>query len=133
MNLFRPSIGFFLTYAIMFTLWAQSARGSQARTVKLDDKKVARIFITPGRSTILSFPLKPSKVVLGNNGAFKVEYIDNDLAISVRASGLRSNLFVYLQGRRFAFDLVGVSTLSDEIILVRDLAEVSVPLKLKNE
>ena len=51
----------------------------KARTVRLDDKKTESIFITPGRSTILSFPTHPSKVILGNQGLFTVEYVENDL------------------------------------------------------
>lgn len=124
-------IAFPIFFVLAIFVRSSSVSAMQARTILLDDKKVARILVATGRSTILNFPLRPTKVVLGNNGAFKVEYIENDLAISVRSSGLRSNMFVYLQGRRFAFDLVGTSAPSDEIVLIRDLVEVDEPKKRK--
>ena len=35
--------------------------------------------ITPGRTTVLSFPSRPTKVILGNRGVFAVEYVENDI------------------------------------------------------
>jgi hypothetical protein len=93
-----------------------------ARTVYLSESTMATIRVVPGRSTILSFPVKPNKVILGNQGLFAVEYVENDLAVAALRSEARSNLFVYMEGRRFAFDL-RTSPQGDEIILVRDAVE----------
>ncbi len=93
-----------------------------ARTVYLSESTMATIRVVPGRSTILSFPVKPNKVILGNHGLFAVEYVENDLAVAALRSEARSNLFVYMEGRRFAFDL-RTSPQGDEIILVRDAVE----------
>ena len=104
----------------------------EARTIRLDDKKIAPIYVRVGHSTILSFPVKPAKVVVGNTGAFSVQYIENDLAISPLVPGVSSNVFVYLQGRRFGFDLVPNQG-SDEIVIVRDMVDKSVPVRIQNE
>jgi hypothetical protein len=94
------------------------------RTVRLSNLSVVALRIAPGRSTIVSFPTKPAKVILGNSALFAVEYVENDLAISSIARGQVSNLFVYLEGRRFAFDLVPVPWNSaDSIVVVRDQEE----------
>lgn len=90
------------------------------RIVKLGNMSIAAIRITPGRSTILNFPTKPSKVILGNQGNFAVEYVESDLAIAALRPGARGNLFVYLEGRRFSFDLVTVPAGGDSIVEVRD-------------
>lgn len=121
-----------LTVLAFFFLTQQSF-GREARTLHLTDKKVAPIYVAPGRTTILSFPVKPSKVVLGNKGLFALEYIENDLAISAASTQSHSNLFVYLEGRRFAFDLIGTSHNSDEIVIIRDQKDVNVPVRIKNE
>lgn len=113
-------------------LWMEVVQAKEARTVKLNDRKVAQIYVRAGRSTILNFPLKPSKVILGNTGAFAVQYIENDLAISPLTAGASSNLFVYLQGRRFGFDLVP-SQAADEIVIVRDILDKNVPVRIQNE
>ena len=99
------------------------AHAGEVRTVKLNQTSVGRIFLSPGRSTVLSFPTKPAKVILGNQGVFALEYVENDLAIAALTQHSHSDLFVYLDGRRFAFDLVTVSGGGDTIVLVRDALE----------
>lgn len=99
----------------------QQHRGRpDVRTVRLGNLSIAPIRIVPGRSTILSFPIKPSKVILGNQGMFAVEYVESDLAIAALHTTARGNLFVYLEGRRFAFDLVTVAAGGDSIVVIRD-------------
>jgi hypothetical protein len=103
----------------------------EARTLKLNEKQVAKIAVAPGRTTVLSFPSRPTKVILGNRGMFAVEYVENDLAIAALSSSAHSNLFVYLEGRRFAFSLSTNGGMADEIILVRDSLETKMEVKLK--
>ncbi len=116
---------------ILFIFLGLSAFATKARTVYLSETDMASIRVVPGRSTILSFPIKPNKVILGNQGMFAVEYVENDLAIAALRGDARGNLFVYMEGRRFAFDLSTKSASGDEIILVRDLVEK--PVRGKNE
>jgi hypothetical protein len=54
--------------------------------------------------------MEPEKVVLGTKNSFSIEYIKSDLTISPNTINSRSNLFVYLQGRRFVFDLITSSS-----------------------
>jgi hypothetical protein len=74
------------------------------KTIKLCEKSVAPISISP-KGTVLEFPSEPEKVVLGTKASFSIEYIRSDLAISPNMLSSKSNLFVYLQGRRFVLDL----------------------------
>lgn len=109
-----------LVASILFTFKALA--GESAKVVRLDDKTVATVYIS-GRGTVLEFPVKPTKVILGKNGSFGLEYVENDLAISPLSPSARSNLFVYLFGRRFSFDLVTSMTAGSAIVQVRDSAE----------
>lgn len=114
--------------SILFSLFCyRQAHAKDVRTVKLDQTSVARVYVAPGRSTILSFPSKPAKVILGNQGVFAVEYVENDLAIAALSGHSHSDLFVYLEGRRFAFDLESVTGGGDTIVLVRDAIEPPKP------
>lgn len=90
------------------------------RVLRMNSEMVAPIRIRTGKTTVLNFPLKPSKVILGAPGSFAIEYVENDLAIAALTPGASSNLFVYLEGRRFAFDLSQVASDGDAIVLVRD-------------
>ncbi len=121
----------FLVFIILFGLYEGEAWSKDARTIRISERRTATIYIHPGRSTILNFPSKPTKVVLGSKGLFAIEYVENDLAVSVLSGTARSNLFVYVSGRRFAFDLVTTSAIGDEIVLVRDDLEREIPLKVK--
>jgi hypothetical protein len=116
--------------ALLLVFVSLSAFAAKARTVYLSETDMASIRVVPGRSTILSFPIKPNKVILGNQGMFAVEYVENDLALAALRGEARGNLFVYMEGRRFAFDLSTVSGSGDEIILVRDVVEM--PVRGKN-
>ena len=90
------------------------------RVVKLGRETIASIHVVPGRSTILSFPTKPSKVILGSQGIFAIEYVENDVALSALQPHGVSNVFVYMEGRRYAFDLFIASESNDSIVTVLD-------------
>lgn len=102
-----------------------------ARMIRLNDKRTETVYVTPGISTLLSFPSRATKVVLGNKNAFSIQYIENDLAISALTYGGRSNLFIYLDGRRFGFNLHTVNEGGDEIVLVRDTDETKYKVKVR--
>ena len=106
----------------VFMLLVSKAFAGEVRTVRLSDEKVAQISVS-NRGTVLSFPVKPTRVILGKKGAFGIEYVENDLAVTPLGPGVRSHLFVYLYGRRFSFDLVGGNDLGAAIVLVRDLLD----------
>lgn len=100
-------------------LWLGSADAQVVKTLRLSDESVAQVVVST-RGTVLSFPVKPTKVILGKAQSFGVEYVESDIAISPLSLGARSNLFVYLYGRRFAFDLVASDSAASSVILVKD-------------
>ena len=57
------------------------AQRKEVREVFANDREMKTIYLTLGRSTILSFNDKPVKVVSGNSNYFNVEYIGNDLTL----------------------------------------------------
>lgn len=109
----------FLGIVVFGDLTSASVRPS-AKTFYMKDTDVAQVKIHLGKSTVLSFPTRPSKLVVGNKNQFAVEYIENDVAITALHSSARSNLIVYLQARRFCFDLSTSQKEGDEILLIRD-------------
>lgn len=107
-----------ITLALCFSpqIFAQSVK-----TIKICDKNVAPIVIST-KGTVLDFPSEPEKVILGTKGAFSIEYIRTDLAISPLNMQAKSNLFVYLQGRRFALDL-STSSMGTSLFYIKDCDE----------
>lgn len=98
------------------------ALGQEVKVLHLSEENIGKTLIST-RGTVLSFPAKPTKVILGRSGSFGIEYVENDLAISPLNTNSRSNLFVYVLGRRFAFDLVASSQSGTSVIQVRDALE----------
>ena len=104
----------------------------KARTIRLNDERTEPIYIGIS-GAVINFPSHPTKVILGNKGAFAVEYNADDLALSALRQGAHSNLFVYLEGRRYGFNLIAVSAGGDEIVLVRDTNEQKIKAKIRYE
>lgn len=112
-------------------LWNSRAIAKDVCVVRLDDKTVAHVPVAP-LGSVLNFPTKPANTLAGRNGVFGIEYVENDIAVSPLSASSRINLFVYLQGRRFTFDLAakpGGCTL----VLVRDPIEQKSKVEYKQK
>ncbi|MBI3535746.1 MAG: hypothetical protein HY072_09720, partial [Deltaproteobacteria bacterium] len=60
---------------------ARMGHTKNIKLLRLNNNVVATVKISP-KGTIISFPTKPTKVILGNKGSFGIEYVENDLAVS---------------------------------------------------
>lgn len=95
----------FLNLIILIYLGSNVWANGNVKTLYLCENTVASALISP-KGSVLDFPGDPEKVVLGTKASYAIEYIRNDLAVSPASINSRSNLFVYLQGRRFSLDLM---------------------------
>ncbi|MCC7403244.1 MAG: hypothetical protein IT288_02500 [Bdellovibrionales bacterium] len=118
----RSELFFFTLILVLLTSFTINAFAEEAKIIRLDEKTIGRVLIST-RGTVLSFPIKPTKVILGRAGTFGIEYVESDLAISPLNTAARSNLFVYLYGRRFSFDLVTSPQGGSPVIRVLDAIE----------
>ena len=112
-----------LLLSLISPLWADSVKN-----VRLCEKSVLTAYIS-SRGTVLDFPAEPEKVVLGTKNTFSIEYIRNDLTISPLSLHSRSNLFVYVQGRRFVLDLNTSQAGGTATYFIRDCLEDRVKVK----
>ncbi|MCX6126588.1 MAG: hypothetical protein NTV34_17790 [Proteobacteria bacterium] len=112
------------------TILKTSNYSGDAKIVHLSNKDVATIYIHPGGS-VLSFPAKPSKVVLGREGQFDVQYIEHDVAVVALSQGANASMFVYLLGRRYAFNLVTAVGKGERIIVIRDPYDDRIEIEVK--
>lgn len=118
----RAELFFFALILVLLLAFTLNAFAGEVKVIRLDEKSVGQVLIST-RGTVLSFPIKPSKVILGRAGTFGIEYVENDLAISPLNTAARSNLFVYLFGRRFSFDLMTSTQGGSPVIRVLDAIE----------
>ena len=101
------------------------------KNVYCEDSKMVPILVKPTFTTILNFPIKPDSVVLGSQKLFSVDYIKNDLAINSLTPNSKTNLFVYLFGRRCGFELRTSHGDHDNLVLVRDPEENKIKVQVQ--
>jgi hypothetical protein len=117
-------VAFVLVSLFVLALAVRSALAAgRVRTVYLDERKIENILIRPGLLTALHFPVKPDNAAFGMSGVFAPSYIENDIVIGALKPQGRTNMMVYLFGRRFTFELLTSSGAYDEIVEVRDAKE----------
>lgn len=103
----------------LILVWSFSALASGIRTVHVNDEKMQAISLRMGKATVLRFPDKPKKVVIGNQNYYSVEFIDNDLTIQPLGD-VDTNLFVYTPHRTYGFLLkVCHGCRYDDLVYVR--------------
>lgn len=104
-----------------------SANASGIRTVSVSESDVASVRVSVGYSTLLQFDSRPTQAIIGDQDAFKVEYVGNALAIKPLTNSARTNLFVATQTERFNFRISsGQGFEPDYVVRVRRKALESI-------
>lgn len=88
------------------------------RNVSVDDKSMAEIHLSMGKSTVLHFSEKPTKVITGNQNYFNIEFTGEDVTIQPLGTVV-SNLFVYTEYYRYGFVLRVGGSSYDDLVQVR--------------
>jgi len=119
LNIKEISIKLIFTIWVLLLLIIPLTAQAKVRTVYVNDKKMEKIFLNMGKSTILRFREKPKKVVIGNQNYFQVEFIDSD--ITIQPQGIATtNMFAYCENNTYGFILnVSNSGKYDDLINVR--------------
>ncbi len=117
-------------FGILFIHINSVCWADNVRRLRLNSEAVAEIKVST-KGTILSFPTKPQKVILGKKSSFGLEYVENDIAVSPLFQTAKSNLTVYLDGRRYTFSLIASDSKGDDIVLIRDSLEKAMKVKIK--
>jgi hypothetical protein len=99
----NPILNWVLVLAIPL---AANAATTRVRRVSLATDEIATVRTALGIATIIQVPDRPNSVVVGDLEAFKVEYLDQAITIKPLHRGVKSNLYVYTDYRRFNVQLV---------------------------
>ena len=102
-----------------------------ARAVKCDDTKSVEIYMRPSFATVLNCPVKPEQVIVGGKSQVSIEYIKSDLALTPLSSNSKTNIFVYMQGRRCGFNLRISEQNFDSLVNIRDPEESKMKVRLQ--
>ena len=89
------------------------------RTLFMDANQMETVRPAIGRSTVLRFPKKPGRVIVGNQNYYKIEFTGDDLTIQPQGA-VPTNLFVYADGGIYGFLLSPVTGGDyDDLVTVR--------------
>jgi hypothetical protein len=107
----------FVFCALAFSMIYREANGKPPKTLTLSESEVGSIQTAIGYTTMLQFDARPTSAVLGDQDAFKVEYVGNALAIKPILPHAKTNLFVFTDYDRFNFRLATGSPTSADFVL----------------
>lgn len=90
---------------------------AKVRTVEVVSDQVVTVRTSLGIATIIQVPDRPNSVVVGDQDAFKVEYLDQAITIKPLTMGAKSNLYVYTDWKRYNVELVsGPQSQADYVV-----------------
>jgi hypothetical protein len=124
---FCAAIGY---YHLLFWTF-EDAKAATIKRVVCEENKMVKIYVRPNTGTIINFPVKPENVVLMSKNQFGVEYIRNDIAVSALSTTSKTNLFVYMTGRRCGFQLVSSAVEQNDLVEVRDSEDSKMKVEFK--
>lgn len=96
----------FVLSVLVFCAFSRALQAKEPRTITVSESDVTPIRTALGYTTMLTFDSRPSSVILGDQDAFKVEYVANGLAIKPLLGHGKTNLFVFTDYERFSFRLL---------------------------
>lgn len=109
----------FLIALLTITLSAQA--DTRVRRVSVRNDAIATVKTALGIATIIQVPDRPNSVVVGDQNAFKVEYLDRAITIKPLHSSAKSNLYIYTDWKRFNVQLVtGAQTAADYVVYLEN-------------
>jgi len=99
---------FTLLLILSFPFARAGVTNQKTRTISIGETDVSPIRTAMGYSTILQFDAKPTAAVLGDQDAFRVEYVGQSLTVKPLIRSAATNLFVFTDYDRYNFKLVTV-------------------------
>ena len=93
---------------------------AKVRHVNLKPDEITTVKTAPGLATIIQVPDTPTRLVIGNKSAFKVEYLDKAVTIKPLRSLAGTNLYIYTDHHRYNVKLVSTKkTLADYVVYLK--------------
>lgn len=104
---------------LALTFLSEISFGAPSKTIALKEGELAPIYVSPRFSTILQFDEHPEPGLIGDQDAFKVEYMRNLVAIKPLVSKGKTNLFIFTKEGQFNFQLIASIENHDNVVYVK--------------
>lgn len=101
-------------------LCATALASSRVKKVPVETDQIVPVNTAMGIATIIQVPDRPNSVVVGDQDAFKVEYLDLAITIKPVTPHGKSNLYIYTDYRRFNVALsTGPESVADYVVYLQ--------------
>lgn len=101
----------------MILMAANINAAQRVRRVEVNKDQIVTVKTSLGIATIIQVPDRPNSVVVGDQDAFKVEYLDQAITIKPLSGGAKSNLYIYTDWKRYNVELVsGAEAIADYVV-----------------
>lgn len=91
-----------LLFSVLISL---QVTATPVRELLMKPSDVGVIHTSHGFSTVVQLPSKPQNVVLGDQAAFRIEFINDSITIKPLRSSAKSNLFIFTDKERYNLTL----------------------------
>lgn len=98
-----------IRWILLIALFLPGIAFGRIRKVEVKTDQIVTVKTAIGVATIIQVPDRPNSIVVGDQAAFKVEYLDQAITIKPLHGNARSNLYIYTDYRRFNVQLATVS------------------------
>ncbi len=113
-----------LTLAMSPWIQVDALASDRVRRVEVIGDQITNVRTALGIATIIQVPDTPNSVVVGDQSAFKVEYLDRAITIKPLNMNAKSNLYVYTDWKRYNVQLTtGSLDAADYVVYLNQAAE----------
>lgn len=95
-----------LLWILLISFSLPSFASERVRKIEVKTDQIVTVRTAIGIATIIQVPERPNSIVVGDQTAFKVEYLDQAITIKPLHGSAKSNLYIYTEYRRFNVQLV---------------------------
>ena len=107
-----------------------SLASERVRHIIVQKDQIITVRTAIGIATIIQVPDRPNSVVVGDQEAFKVEYLDQAITIKPLHGAAKSNLYVYTEWRRFNVQLItGSESVADYVVYLDNQKEKPIEVR----
>lgn len=97
---------------------------TRVRRVSVIGDQIITVRTALGIATIIQVPDRPNSVVVGDQEAFKVEYLDQAVTIKPLDSSAKTNIYIYTDWKRYNVELIsGAGAVADYVVYLENPKE----------
>lgn len=108
---------------------------ADVRYIEAKKDQIIAVKTAVGIATIIQVPDRPTSVVIGDQSAFKVEYLDRAITIKPLIPNARTNLYIYTDWQRYNIKLVPTDKNQADFVVYlqpKTIKQESFSIKWKN-